>query len=101
MKQSDTNSIRYPREVDVKMEKLAQQLRRSKKDLFCQMVDYFYRSKKILLIREMSCSKGTFSRDQPYSLLYQTAGKGFSAAGFTDTGLLKTAASRQITVLIM
>lgn len=46
MKNKDTNSIRYPAEVDEKLEKLSQGLKRSKKEIFCQMVDYFYRSKK-------------------------------------------------------
>ena len=46
MKQADTNSIRYPAAVDVKLEKLALLFGRSKKELFGQMVDYFYRSKK-------------------------------------------------------
>lgn len=46
MKQGDTNSIRYPKEVDEKLEKLANSFKRNKKELFCQMVDYFYRSKK-------------------------------------------------------
>jgi len=55
MKQSDTNSIRYPKEIDDKLDKLARSFHLSKKEFFCQMVDYFYRSKKILLIRVMNC----------------------------------------------
>ena len=100
MKQSDTNSIRYPREVDVKMEKLVQQLRRSKKDLFCQMVDYFYRSKKDpsdpgdeLLKRELSSGINRI-----LSFIKQQE-KDFLLPLFTDTGLLKKAASGQINVL--
>jgi molybdopterin converting factor small subunit len=46
MKQTDTNSIRYPAAVDEKLGKLAEIFKRSKKELFSQMVDYFYRSKK-------------------------------------------------------
>lgn len=46
MKERDTNSIRYPKHTDDKMQKLSESLRRSKKELFCQMVDYFYKSKK-------------------------------------------------------
>lgn len=46
MKQNNTNSIRYPKETDEKLEKLSENLRRSKKEFFCQMVDYFYRCKK-------------------------------------------------------
>lgn len=41
-KQRDTNSTRYPKETDKKIEKLVENFRRSKKELFCQMVDYFY-----------------------------------------------------------
>ncbi|WP_286421095.1 BfmA/BtgA family mobilization protein [Myroides odoratimimus] len=46
MKQLDTSSIRFSKPVNEKLEKLALGFKRSKKELFTQMVDYFYRSKK-------------------------------------------------------
>lgn len=100
MKQRDTNSIRYPREVDIKLEKLAQNLHRSKKDIFCQMVDYFYRSKKDpadpgdeMLKKELASGISrilSFIRQQE---------KDFLLPLFSDAGLLKAAATRQREVL--
>ncbi|WP_448103913.1 BfmA/BtgA family mobilization protein [Pedobacter panaciterrae] len=46
MKDNGIKSIRYPVEADEKLGKLAQKLGRTKKLLFMQMVDYFYKSKK-------------------------------------------------------
>src|SRR5690606_19495396 len=90
MKQRDTNSIRYPKETDEKIEKLAKSFRRSKKELFCQMVDYFYRSKKDhsdfgdeLLKKELSSGISrilSFIRQQE---------KDFLLPLFTDTGVKK------------
>ncbi|SHM59012.1 BfmA/BtgA family mobilization protein [Chryseobacterium polytrichastri] len=100
MKQRDTNSIRYPLEADIKLEKLTQNLHRSKKDIFCQMVDYFYRSKKDpadpgdeMLKRELSSGISrilSFIRQQE---------KDFLLPLFSDAGLLKAAAARQKEVL--
>jgi uncharacterized protein (UPF0305 family) len=100
MKQTDTNSIRYPQEVDEKMEKLAQTLKRSKKELFCQMVDYFYRSKKDpadpgdeMLKRELSSGISrilSFIRQQE---------KDFLLPMFTDGNTLKATSSKQIELL--
>lgn len=100
MKPRDTNSIRYPKETDDKMEKLAKALKRSKKELFCQMADYFYRSKKDpadpgdeMLKRELSSGISrilSFIRQQE---------KDFLLPLFTDTGNLKTISSRQIETL--
>ena len=96
MKQRDTNSIRYPKETDEKIEKLAKSFRRSKKKLFCQMVDYFYRSKKDpadpddeILKRELSSGVNrilSFIRQQE---------KDFLLPLFTDSGILKTASLKQ------
>ena len=96
MKQRDTNSIRYPKETDDKMEKLAKSFRRSKKEFFCQMVDYFYRSKKDpadpddeILKRELSLGVNrilSFIRQQE---------KDFLLPLFTDSGILKTASLKQ------
>lgn len=96
MKQRDTNSIRYPKETDEKIEKLAKSFRRSKKELFCQMVDYFYRSKKDpadpddeILKRELSSGVNrilSFIRQQE---------KDFLLPLFTDSGILKTASLKQ------
>ncbi|KMQ64575.1 hypothetical protein ACM46_09970 [Chryseobacterium angstadtii] len=94
MVEKDTNSIRYPKETDVKMDKLAKSLRRSKKEVFCQMVDYFYRSTKDpsdpgdeMLKRELSSGISrilSFIRQQE---------KDFFLPLFTDVGTLKTISS--------
>jgi predicted nucleic acid-binding Zn ribbon protein len=39
-------SVRFPIAVDLKFEKIARKLGRSKRQLFSEMVDYFYKSKK-------------------------------------------------------
>ena len=95
MKQADTNSIRYPAAVDEKLGKLAQIFKRSKKELFGQMVDYFYRSKKDpedwgdeALKKELSSGISrilSFIRQQE---------KDFLLPVFTDAGILKTSATR-------
>ncbi|WDF69205.1 BfmA/BtgA family mobilization protein [Sphingobacterium oryzagri] len=48
MARIDTNvkSIRYPVPCDEKLTLLARKLKRTKRQLFIEMVDYFYRSKK-------------------------------------------------------
>ncbi|MDQ6527659.1 BfmA/BtgA family mobilization protein [Flavobacterium sp. LHD-85] len=100
MKPRDTNSIRYPKETDDKIEKMAKALKRSKKELFCQMADYFYRSKKDpadpgdeMLKRELSSGISrilSFIRQQE---------KDFLLPLFTDIGNLKTISSMQIEIL--
>lgn len=96
MKQTDTNSIRYPQEVDEKLEKLAKGFGRSKKELFCQMVDYFYRCKKDpgdpgdeVLKKELSSGINrilAFIRQQE---------KDFLLPMFTNSNELKTMTLRQ------
>ncbi len=39
-------SVRFPKEVDERLSILTRKLGRTKRMLFVQMVDYFYRSKK-------------------------------------------------------
>ncbi|MCP1994388.1 BfmA/BtgA family mobilization protein [Flavobacterium sp. HSC-61S13] len=46
MIQKDTCSIRFSKVINEKLDKLALSFKRSKKELFNQMVDYFYRCKK-------------------------------------------------------
>lgn len=100
MKERETNSIRYPKETDDKMQKLSNNLKRSKKELFCQMVDYFYRSKKDpadpgdeMLKRELSSGISrilSFIRQQE---------KDFLLPVLSDTANLKTVSSRQMEIL--
>lgn len=100
MKQNNTNSIRYPKETDEKLEKLAKSHRRSKKEFFCQMVDYFYRSKKDpsdsgdeILKKELSSGINriiAFIRQQE---------KDFLLPLFTDTAILKDISHNQNVVL--
>ncbi|EHQ25102.1 BfmA/BtgA family mobilization protein [Mucilaginibacter paludis] len=42
----NVKSVRYPEAVDHKFEKIALKLGRTKRQVFIQMVDYFYKSKK-------------------------------------------------------
>ena len=100
MKEIETNSIRYPKETDDKMQKLSKTLRRSKKELFCQMVDYFYRSKKDpadpgdeMLKRELSSGINRI-----LSFIKQQE-KDFLLPLFSDSGNLKTTSFRQMEIL--
>ncbi|MDM1533411.1 MULTISPECIES: BfmA/BtgA family mobilization protein [Myroides] len=92
MKQLDTSSIRFSKTVNEKLEKLALGFKRSKKELFTQMIDYFYRSKKDpsdfgdeVLKKELSSGINriiSFIRQQE---------KDFLLPSFTDIGTLKGA----------
>jgi hypothetical protein len=46
MEDINVRSVRYPLLVDQKFEKIALKLGRTKRQVFIQMVDYFYKSKK-------------------------------------------------------
>ncbi|MDP9078578.1 MAG: hypothetical protein M3O71_14190 [Bacteroidota bacterium] len=46
MEDINVRSVRYPVAVDQKFEKIALKLGRTKRQIFIQMVDYFYKSKK-------------------------------------------------------
>jgi hypothetical protein len=46
MEDTNVRSVRYPIVVDQKFEKIALKLGRTKRQVFIQMVDYFYKSKK-------------------------------------------------------
>lgn len=46
MEDINIRSVRYPVPVDQKFEKIALKLGRTKRQVFTQMVDYFYKSKK-------------------------------------------------------
>jgi hypothetical protein len=46
MEDINVRSVRYPMAVDQKFEKIALKLGRTKRQVFIQMVDYFYKSKK-------------------------------------------------------
>jgi len=46
MQDINSRSVRFPETVDQKFEKIALKLGRSKRQVFIQMVDYFYKSKK-------------------------------------------------------
>jgi hypothetical protein len=46
MEDINVRSVRYPVSVDQKFEKIALKLGRTKRQVFIQMVDYFYKSKK-------------------------------------------------------
>ncbi|GIQ61286.1 hypothetical protein Flavo103_44210 [Flavobacterium collinsii] len=100
MNRRDTNSIRYPRETDDKIQKLATTLNRSKKELFCQMVDYFYRSKKYLSDPGDEVPKRELSSGISRILSFiRQLEKDFLLPLFTDSGVLKIVSSRQNEVL--
>jgi len=75
----NTKSVRFSKEVDVKLIFLSRKLGRTKRDIIVQMVDYFYRSKKDptdlndeLLKRELSSGVSrilAFIRKQESDLL--------------------------------
>lgn len=100
MKKTDTNSIRYPSAIDEKLEKLSQGFNRTKKELFCQMVEYFYRSKKDpadwsdeILKKQLSSGINrilSFIRQQE---------KDFLLPVFGDTSILKAAAAKEFKLL--
>ncbi|WPU92484.1 BfmA/BtgA family mobilization protein [Mucilaginibacter sabulilitoris] len=46
MEDINIRSVRYPVTVDQKFEKIALKLGRTKRQVFIQMIDYFYKSKK-------------------------------------------------------
>ena len=46
MEDINVKSVRYPEVTDQKFEKIALKLGRTKRQIFIQMVDYFYKSKK-------------------------------------------------------
>jgi hypothetical protein len=46
MEDINVKSVRYPEVIDQKFEKIAIKLGRTKRQVFIQMVDYFYKSKK-------------------------------------------------------
>lgn len=46
MQDINSRSVRFPETVDQKFEKIALKLGRTKRQVFIQMVDYFYKSKK-------------------------------------------------------
>ncbi|MDM1506449.1 hypothetical protein HX079_11565 [Myroides odoratimimus] len=92
MKELDTSSIRFSKPVNEKLEKLALGFKRSKKELFTQMVDYFYRSKKDpsdfgdeVLKRELSSGISRI-----ISFIKQQE-KDFLLPSYTAVGLLKGA----------
>ncbi|MEO6523851.1 MAG: BfmA/BtgA family mobilization protein [Mucilaginibacter sp.] len=96
MEDINVKSIRYPQAVDVKMEKLALKLGRTKRALFIQMVDYFYKSKKDpadlndeMLKKELSNGINriiSFFKTQEQDLLQPT---------FTQANTLVTIANRR------
>lgn len=100
MKKRDTNSIRYPSDVDEKLGKLSKGLGRSKKELFSQMVDYFYRSKKDPTDWEDEILKKQMSSgiNRIISFIRQQE-KDFLLPLFTDSQIVKNAAGKQIQLI--
>jgi hypothetical protein len=74
MEDINVRSVRYPLLVDQKFEKLALKLGRTKRQLFIQMVDYFYKSKKDPV--DLNDAKKYADEESPAIYrFYQNAGK--------------------------
>lgn len=63
MEDINVRSVRYPVVVDQKFEKIALKLGRTKRQVFIQMVDYFYKSKKDPLDLNDELLKSTLMRN--------------------------------------
>ncbi len=60
MEQWKEKSIRFPQKSDDKLRALVLKFGRSKKLFLVQMIDYFFRSKKILPMAVMSFTSGSY-----------------------------------------
>jgi hypothetical protein len=76
MEDINVKSVRYPEVTDQKFEKIALKLGRTKRQVFIQMVDYFYKSKKDPMDLNDELLKNTLAEEPPAVYrLYQNAGK--------------------------
>jgi len=86
-----TKSVRYPVATDIKLEKIALKLGRTKKTTVIQMVEYFYRSKKDPLdLNDELLKKELASGNNRIIGFFKTQEKDFLLPIFSDTGTLVT-----------
>ena len=76
MEDINVKSVRYPEVTDQKFEKIALKLGRTKRQVFIQMVDYFYKSKKDPMDLNDELLKNTLLKNhQQYIGIIKTQGK--------------------------
>lgn len=91
----NTKSVRYPVATDIKLEKIALKLGRTKKTTVIQMVEYFYRSKKDPLdLNDELLKKELVNGNNRIIGFFKTQEKDFLLPIFSDSGTLVTIAKQ-------
>lgn len=95
MEDINTKSVRYPVATDIKLEKIALKLGRTKKTTIIQMVEYFYRSKKDPLdLNDELLKKELVNGNNRIIGFFKTQEKDFLLPIFSDAGTLVTIAKQ-------
>jgi len=95
MEDINTKSVRYPVATDIKLEKIALKLGRTKKTTVIQMVEYFYRSKKDPLdLSDELLKKELVNGNNRIIGFFKTQEKDFLLPIFSDSGILVTIAKQ-------
>ncbi len=95
MEDINTKSVRYPVATDIKLEKIALKLGRTKKTTIIQMVEYFYRSKKDPLdLNDELLKKELVNGNNRIISFFKTQEKDFLLPIFSDSGTLVTIAKQ-------
>lgn len=95
MEDINTKSVRYPVATDIKLEKIALKLGRTKKTTVIQMVEYFYRSKKDPLdLNDELLKKELVNGNNRIIGFFKTQEKDFLLPIFSDSGTLITIAKQ-------
>lgn len=95
MEDINTKSVRYPVTTDIKLEKIALKLGRTKKTTVIQMVEYFYRSKKDPLdLNDELLKKELVNGNNRIIGFFKTQEKDFLLPIFSDAGTLVTIAKQ-------
>lgn len=95
MEDINTKSVRYPVATDIKLEKIALKLGRTKKTTVIQMVEYFYRSKKDPLdLNDELLKKELVNGNNRIIGFFKTQEKDFLLPIFSDSGTLVTIAKQ-------
>jgi len=95
MEDNGIKSIRYPLEADEKLAKVALQLGRTKKLLFIQMIDYFYKNKKDPLdLNDELLKKALINGNNRIIGFFKTQEKDFLLPIFSEAGTLVTIAKQ-------
>ena len=95
MEDINTKSVRYPVATDIKLEKIALKLGRTKKTTVIQMVEYFYRSKKDPLdLNDELLKKELVNGNNRIIGFFKTQEKDFLLPIFSDSSTLITIAKQ-------